>query len=282
MDHAAHTTPDVPPLSLVDGGPIPQLGLGVFTIPDDETERVVRTALDVGYRSVDTAAMYRNESGVGRGIAESGLSRDDVFVTTKLNNREHGYDAGLRALDASLGRLGLDYVDLYLIHWPLPAQDLYVETWRALERALADGKARAIGVSNFQISHLRRLLDECERTPSVNQIELHPEFPQAQLRAFHDEHGIRTEAWAPLAKGGELLGEQTITSLADKYGKTPAQIVLRWHVQLDNIVIPKSVTPSRIEENIQVFDFELAPDDMASIDALETGRRIGPNPDHMN
>jgi 2,5-diketo-D-gluconate reductase A len=269
---------DVPMITLNNGVQIPQLGFGVFLVPPEDTERVVSTALETGYRSIDTAAAYRNEEGVGKAIASSGLARDEVFVTTKLWNSDHGYDEALRAFDRSARRLGLDTVDLYLIHWPVPSVDRYVETWRALERLLGAGRVRAIGVSNFGADQLERLFAETGTVPAVNQIELHPYFPQAPLRALHTEHGIATEAWSPLAQGGELLSEPIITRLADRHGVCPAQVVLRWHLQLGNIVIPKSVTPERIRQNFDVFGFELSDADLAAIATLETGRRIGPDP----
>ncbi len=270
---------DVPAISLNNATQLPQVGLGVFQVGDSEVIDAVGEALRAGYRSIDTAAGYHNERGVGRAIAESGLSRAEVFVTTKLANGDHGRDRALRAFDASLGLLGLDYVDLYLIHWPRPHHDQYVETWRAFEKIYAEGRARAIGVSNFQIPHLRRLLDESDVVPALNQIELHPYLVQADLRAFHSEHGIVTEAWSPLAKGGRLLADPVVTTLAEKYARTPAQIVLRWHIQLGNVVIPKSVTPARISENIDIFDFELDPDDVEALADLDAGHRTGPDPD---
>ncbi len=262
-----------------NGVQAPQLGFGVFRVGDDQAVDVVTAALQAGYRSIDTAAGYFNERGVGQALARSGIPREELFVTTKLINDEHGHDRALRAFDASLDLLGLDYVDLYLIHWPIPHRDLYVETWRALEKIHADGRARSIGVSNFQIPHLRRLFDETDVVPAANQIELHPYLVQANLRAFHAEHGIVTEAWSPLAKGGDLLADLVVTALAEKYARTPAQIVLRWHIQLGNMVIPKSATPARIAENIDVFDFELDPDDIAAVSDLDRGHRTGPNPD---
>ena len=271
--------PDVPTISLNNGTHLPQLGLGVFHVGDAEAVDAVGTALREGYRSIDSAAGYHNERGVGEAIARSGLPRGHVFVTTKLANPDHGFDQALRAFDASLELLGLDYVDLYLIHWPRPRHDRYVETWRALEKIYADGRAKAIGVSNFQIPHLQRLLDETDIVPAANQIELHPYLTQPELRAFHAAHGIVTEAWSPLAKGGRLLADPVIVTIAEKYARTPAQIVLRWHIQLGNMVIPKSVTPARISENIDVFDFELAPDDVDAITELDSGHRTGPNPD---
>ncbi|MQA08730.1 MAG: aldo/keto reductase [Pseudonocardiaceae bacterium] len=269
---------NVPSITLNNGVQIPQLGFGVWQVPPEETAPAVEHALRSGYRSIDTAAAYGNEEGVGEAIKNSGLGRDELFVTTKLWNAHHGYDETLRAFDDSMGKLGLDHLDLYLIHWALPKRDRYVDTWKAFEKLHADGRIRAIGVSNFHAAHLQRLFDETEIVPAVNQIELHPNLPQAELRAFHARHNIATEAWSPLAQGG-LVKDPSLAGLAEKYGKTPAQVVLRWHIQLGNIVIPKSVTPSRIEENIDVFDFELADDDLAAIDALENNGRVGPNPD---
>jgi 2,5-diketo-D-gluconate reductase A len=271
----------VPNIRLNNGVSIPQFGYGVFQVEPDRTAEVVRLAFDAGYRHIDTAQMYGNEEGVGQGIRESGLSRDEIFVTTKLSNNRHGHDEAIAALDESLQKLGLEYVDLYLIHWPRPHADRYVETWRGFEKIASDGKARAIGVSNFQVPHLQRLAAETDTVPAVNQIELHPMLPQEQLRAYHREHGIATEAWSPIGKGGDLLREPRVVALAEKYGKSPAQVVLRWHIQLDNIVFPKSVTPSRIRENIDVFDFELDADDMSAISGLENGTRLGPDPDRF-
>ncbi|MGH3794773.1 MAG: aldo/keto reductase [Pseudonocardiaceae bacterium] len=268
---------DVPTTILNNGRQMPQLGFGVFLVPPEDTERVVSTALEAGYRSIDTAAAYRNEKGVGKAIASCGLPRDEVFVTTKLWNADHGYDQALRAFDRSAKRLGLDTVDLYLIHWPVPSADRYVETWKALEKLAAEGRVGAIGVSNFGPEQLQRLLAETGTVPTVNQVELHPYFQQAELRAMHAEHGIVTEAWSPLGQG-QVLGDATIVGLAEKYGVTPAQVVLRWHLQMGHIVIPKSVTPQRIRENLDVFGFELAHDDLAAIADLETDRRIGPDP----
>jgi 2,5-diketo-D-gluconate reductase A len=256
---------------------IPQLGFGVFQVPPQDAERVVSTALEMGYRSIDTAAAYQNEEGVGRAIASSGLPRDEIFVTTKLWNANHGYDQALRAFDASTQRLVLDTVDLYLIHWPVPTADRYVETWKALEKLAADGRVRAIGVSNFTVEHLRRLFAETGTVPAVNQIELHPHFQQTELRAEHAAHGIATEAWSPLGQGA-ALSDATITGLAKRHDVTPAQVVLRWHLQLGNIVIPKSVTPARIRENFDVFTFDLSTEDLSAIADLDTDRRIGPDP----
>ncbi|MGG7570524.1 aldo/keto reductase [Streptomyces sirii] len=268
----------VPSITLNNGIAMPQLGFGVWQVPDDEAATAVGHALDAGYRSIDTAAIYGNEEGTGKALSASGLPRDELFVTTKLWNSEQGYDATLRAFDASLAKLGLEYVDLYLIHWPLPARDAYVDTYKALEKIYTDGRAKAIGVSNFQPAHLERLLGETSVVPAVNQIELHPQFQQAESRAVHARHGIATEAWSPLGQGRGLLQDPTIARLAAKHGKTPAQVVLRWHVQLGNVVIPKSVTPSRIAENIDVFDFALDDADLTALAGLDTGNRLGPDP----
>ncbi|PWI41537.1 aldo/keto reductase [Streptomyces sp. ICBB 8177] len=272
----------VPFITLNNGVTMPQLGLGVWQVPDDEATRAVTTALDAGYRSIDTAAAYQNEEGTGKALASSGIPREDLFVTTKLWNADHGYDSALRAFDDSLKRLGLERVDLFLIHWPLPSRDLYLDTWRALEKVYADGRARAIGVSNFQLPHLRRLLDEATVVPAVNQIELHPYFQQAQARAFHAKHGIATEAWSPLGQGKGLLSDPVVESVAAKHGVTAAQAVLRWHLETGNVVIPKSVTPSRIAENIDVFGFELDADDLAAFAGLDRGERLGPDPAHFD
>ena len=269
---------EVPDVTLNNGVRMPQLGFGVFQVGDDEATAAVATALDCGYRSIDTAALYGNEHGVGVAVGASGIPREELFVTTKLWNADHGADRVRPAFERSLDKLGLDYVDLYLIHWPVPSKDLYVETWRAFERLHADGRVRAIGVSNFTAAQLRRLLHETDVVPAVNQIELHPGFQQPELRDLHREQGIVTEAWSPLGQGAALRSP-VITRLADRYGRTPAQVVLRWHLELGNVVIPKSVTPARIRENIAVFDFRLSPEDVREIAGLETGRRIGPDPD---
>ncbi|MFF7750838.1 aldo/keto reductase [Streptomyces sp. NPDC007971] len=268
----------VPPIILNNGVEMPQLGYGVWQVPDDEAERAVATALEAGYRSIDTAAIYGNEEGTGKAIAASGVPREDVFVTTKLWNKDQGYDATLRAFDTSLAKLGLDYVDLYLIHWPLPSRDTYVDTYKAFEKLYADGRAKAIGVSNFLPGHLRRLIAETSVVPAVNQIELHPHLQQHESRALHAEQGVATEAWSPLGQGKGLLEVPAIVAIAQKHQRTAAQIVLRWHLQLGNVVIPKSVTPSRIRENIAVFDFSLDDEDLAAISALNEDRRIGPDP----
>ena len=268
----------VPTITLDNGVEIPQLGLGVWQIEDDIVTDVVTTAFETGYRHIDTAAAYGNEAGVGRAIAASGLPREDLFITTKLWNSDQGYDTTLAAFDASLKELGLEYLDLYLIHWQSLQRDKYVETWKAFEQLYADKRIRAIGVSNFHEPALRRLFEETTVRPAVNQIELHPALPQDELRAFNAENDIVTQAWSPLAQG-ELLSQPALKTLADKHGKTPAQVVIRWHLQLGNVVIPKSKTPSRIQENFAVFDFQLDNDDMAAIADLETGVRTGGDPD---
>jgi 2,5-diketo-D-gluconate reductase A len=268
----------VPSLVMNNGLEIPQLGFGVFLVPPEETKQAVAESLKTGYRLIDTAQGYKNEEGVGAAIAESDESRDELFITTKLTNSEQGYDNALAAFDGSMKKLGLDVLDLFLIHWPLPMFDQYVETWRAFEKLLADGRVRSIGVSNFEIPHLERLLAETNVTPAVNQVELHPEFPQEELRAFHEEHGILTESWGPLGQGKGLLESPPIVEVAQRKGRTPAQVVLRWHVQLGSVVIPKSVHPDRIQENINVFDFELDDADMAEISKVRTGQRLGDDP----
>ncbi|QHV89227.1 oxidoreductase [Streptomyces violascens] len=261
---------------------MPQLGFGVWQVPDDEAFTAVGAALDAGYRSIDTAAAYGNEEGTGKAIARSGIPREELFVTTKLWNSDHGYDAALRAFDSSLEKLGLDHVDLYLIHWPLPAKDTAVDTYKALEKIHSEGRARAIGVSNFLPEHLERLIDATSIIPAVNQIELHPHLQQRAAREYHDEQGITTEAWSPLGQGKGLLEVPAIVAIARKHHVTPAQVVLRWHVQLGNVAIPKSVTPSRIVENIDIFSFELDDEDMAAIRALNEDRRLGPDPAELN
>ncbi|WP_017587043.1 aldo/keto reductase [Nocardiopsis ganjiahuensis] len=271
----------VPGITLNNGLRIPQLGFGVWQVPDDAVVEAVSHALAAGYRSIDTAAAYGNEAGVGEALRRSGLEREDVFVTTKLANSDQGYDATLRAFDASLGRLGLDVLDLYLIHWPLPQRDLYVPTWKAMERLYAEGRVRAIGVSNFQRPHLERVMEEGGIAPMVNQIELHPLLTQEELRAFGAERNIATEAWSPLGQG-ELLSHPLIAELARAHGRTPAQILLRWHIQLGNVVIPKSVTPERIRSNFEVFDFELPGAEVARISALNENHRFGPDPDSFD
>lgn len=265
-------------ITLNNGVEMPQLGLGVWRVSDDDAQAAVATALNAGYRSIDTAKLYANEAGVGRAVHDSGIPREELFITTKLWNSDQGYDQARRAFDASLERLGMHYVDLYLIHWPMPAVNKYVDTWKALEKIYAEGRARAIGVSNFTIETLDRLLAETDVRPAINQIELHPYLSQTKLRTANAASGIATEAWSPLGQGKGLLDDPVVTELAGKHQRTPAQVVLRWHLQLGNVVIPKSVTPSRIAENIDVFDFSLDPGDMERIAALDQGRRLGPDP----
>jgi diketogulonate reductase-like aldo/keto reductase len=272
---------NVPHLTLNNGIEIPQLGFGVFKVPSGQTKEVVLAALKTGYRHIDTARLYGNEAEVGEAVRESGLDRDEVFVTTKVWNDDQGYDATMRAFDASMGRLGFDVLDLFLIHWPVPHQDLYLDTWRAMEKLYRDGRIRAIGVSNFNPDHLRRLVDETDVVPVLNQVELHPYLQQEEVRKTDESLDVLTEAWGPIARGGELLTDPVVVRLADKHGKTPAQVVLRWHVELGNMVIPKSVTPSRIEENFDVFSFELDEEDMAAIAELDRGERTGPDPDEL-
>ncbi|ALG15301.1 aldo/keto reductase [Kibdelosporangium phytohabitans] len=258
---------------------MPQLGFGVWQVPDRDASAVVTTAIETGYRSIDTAAAYGNEQGVGKAVAN--FPREQLFVTTKLDNSDQGYDETLRAFDSSMARLGLDYLDLYLIHWPLPAQNRYVETWKALIRLADEGRVTAIGVSNFQPAHLERIINETGRVPAVNQIELHPFLQQNELREVHTKLGIATEAWSPLASGGDLLAHPTIVAIAKRAGRTPAQVVLRWHLQLGNVVIPKSVTPRRIAENFDITDFELSESDVTELATLDKGHRTGPHPDKV-
>jgi 2,5-diketo-D-gluconate reductase A len=272
----------VPTVVLNDGHSIPQLGFGVFQIDPAETAEAVSNALEVGYRHIDTAEMYGNERGVGEAVRASGLDRSEVFITSKLNNGYHRPDDARRAFEGTLTELGFDYVDLFLIHWPLPT--LYggdfVSTWKTLQEFRADGRARSIGVSNFQVEHLQRLASESDQSPAVNQIELHPYLLNEQLRTYDYAHGIATEAWSPIAQGG-VLDDPAITAIADRLGKSPAQVVLRWHIQRGNVVFPKSTTPARIKENFELFDFQLEADAIAEIDALDKGEagRTGPNPD---
>ncbi|MFE0250892.1 aldo/keto reductase [Streptomyces sp. NPDC059010] len=268
----------VPPIILNNGVEMPQLGLGVSQMPDDEAEQAVATALEAGYRSIDTAAIHGNEEGTGRAITASGVAREDIFVTAKLRNSDQGYDSALRAFDVSLEKLGLDYIDLYLIHWPLPARGTCVDTYKAFEKLHADGRVRAIGVANFLPEHLERLIAETSVVPAVNQIELHPHLQQQASRDFHAEQGIATQAMAPLGQGKGLLEVPAIVAIAQKHGRTPAQIVLRWHLQIGNAVLPESVTPSRIKEDIEVFDFTLDDEDLAAFRALNEDLRIGPDP----
>lgn len=273
---------NVPAIELNDGTRIPQLGFGVYQVEPDETAGAVKTALDIGYRHIDTAEMYRNEAGVGQGVRDSGLDRADVYITSKLNNGFHEPDAARRAFDETLSKLGFDYVDLFLIHWPLPT--LYggdfVSTWKTLEEFKNDGRAKSIGVSNFQVPHLERLAAETDTVPAVNQIEVHPYFVNEEVRRYGAEHGIVTEAWSPIAQG-KVLDDPVVTRIAESVGRTPAQVVLRWHIQRGDVVFPKSVTPKRIEENFALFDFELNDSDVKALSALDKGEpgRTGPNPD---
>lgn len=271
--------PNVPTVTLNNGVEIPQLGFGVWQVPPEQVKDVVLTAFETGYRSIDTAAAYRNEKGVGQAVAASGLSREEVFITTKLANPEQGYDSTMAAFEESINQLGLDYVDLYLIHWPQPTKDRYVETWQAFEKLQADGRVRAIGVSNFHAPHLDRLAAETNVTPVLNQIELHPNLPQNELREYHAAHGIATEAWSPLAARNNLVEDPTITAIAAAVGKTPAQVILRWHLQIGVIVIPRSTNTERIATNFDIFDFELTADHMRAIGGLDNGGRTGGNPD---
>jgi 2,5-diketo-D-gluconate reductase A len=272
----------VPTITLNNGVEIPQLGFGVYQVPPEETAEAVQAALEVGYRHIDTAEMYRNEKGVGEGIRNSGVPREEVFVTSKLNNGFHARADALRAFDQSLADLGFDYLDLFLIHWPLPGIDVdFVETWKAMEEIYHSGRAKAVGVSNFNAHHLGRLFAETEVRPAVNQIEVHPYLAQDDLRGFDAEHEIATEAWSPIAQG-KVLDDPAVLRVAERTGRTPAQVTLRWHVQRGDIVFPKSVTRSRIEENFALFDFQLTEDDMREITALDRGERTGPDPETFN
>ncbi|MCU1597799.1 MAG: 2,5-diketo-D-gluconate reductase [Actinomycetota bacterium] len=271
----------VPNITLNNGVEIPQLGFGVFQIEPAETEKATLDALEVGYRHIDTAEMYGNEKEVGLAVRGSGLKREDIFVTSKLNNGFHAHDAALKAFDGTLEALGFDYLDLFLIHWPLPAVGDFVETWKALEEIHKTGRVRAIGVSNFQPDHIRRLLDQTDTVPAVNQIEAHPYLTQDDVRAFDFDNDIATEAWSPIAQG-KVLGDPVIQNIADRVGKTTAQVTLRWHIQRGDIVFPKSVTHSRVVENFEIFDFELTKDDLVAITALNKNERTGPDPDEFN
>jgi 2,5-diketo-D-gluconate reductase A len=272
----------VPTIPLNNGVTIPQLGFGVFQIKPEETRQATLDALEVGYRHIDTAEMYGNEKEVGQAVRDSGLDRDEIFVTSKLNNGFHAHADALQAFDQTLADLGFDHLDLFLVHWPLPGIDVdFVETWKAMEEIYRSGRARAIGVSNFAVHHLNRLIAATDVRPAVNQIEIHPYLAQDELRAFDAEHEIATEAWSPIAQG-KVLDDPTIVRVADRVGKTPAQVTLRWHVQRGEIVFPKSVTRSRVEENFAIFDFELSDDDMREISSLDRGERTGPDPDTFN
>ena len=279
------TATTIPTIELNDGASIPQLGFGVFQIPPPDTARATEAALEAGYRHIDTAEMYGNERGVGEAVRASGLARDEVFITSKLNNGFHEPDAARREFDRTLVALGMDHVDLFLIHWPLPMHygGDFVSTWKTLEEFKADGRARSIGVSNFEIAHLERILGESDTVPAVNQIEAHPYLLNDRVRTFGESHGIATEAWSPIAKG-QVMDDPVIGAIADELGRTPPQVTLRWHVQRGSIVFPKSTTPARIEENMHIFDFELSADQMAEIDGLDQGEagRTGPHPDTMS
>jgi 2,5-diketo-D-gluconate reductase A len=270
----------VPIVKLNNAVAMPRIGFGTFRMVPEQASTCVRSALEAGYRLVDTAASYGNEAAVGEALASSGVPRQDVFVTTKVWNADHGYANALRAFEASRSLLRLDFIDLYLIHWPVPARDMYLDTWKALERLYAEGLVRAIGVSNFTQRHLDRLLAAANVVPAVNQVELHPGFPQEELRDFNREHGITTQAWSPLGQGKGLLDDPVVRQVAERNGRTPAQVVLRWHLQSGVAAIPKSVTPQRIRENLSVFDFALTAADMAGLSAVSSGQdRLGPDPE---
>jgi 2,5-diketo-D-gluconate reductase A len=271
----------VPTIKLNDGVEIPQLGFGVFQVPPEDTKKATLEALEVGYRHIDTAEMYGNEKGVGEAVAESGIPRDEIFVTSKLNNSFHAREDALGAFDTTMETLGFESLDLFLIHWPLPAVGGFVETWKAMEEMKASGRVRSIGVSNFQPAHLQRLFDETETVPSVNQIEVHPYLTNEVARAFNTEHGIATEAWSPIAQGG-VLTDPVITEIAERVSRSAAQVTLRWHIQRGDIVFPKSVTRSRVEENFALFDFELTDADIDAIAKLNRDERTGPDPDTFN
>ncbi|MBT2552298.1 aldo/keto reductase [Arthrobacter sp. ISL-5] len=279
--NTGHATTPIPTVTLNNGVRMPQLGFGVFQVSDDDTTAAVSAALAAGYRSIDTAAIYGNEAGTGRALAESGIAREELFVTSKVWVADFGYDATLAAYESSLEKLGLEYLDLYLIHWPAPATDGYLESWRALEKLLRDGRVRAIGVSNFLPEHLEKVVGLGGTVPAVNQVELHPALQQGDVAGSNAAHGVATEAWSPLAQGA-VLGEPSVTAIAADHGVTPAQVILRWHLQQGRIIIPKSVTPARIRENLDVFGFELADTELAAIDALERDGRTGPHPAEFN
>ncbi|GGR31810.1 aldo/keto reductase [Agromyces mediolanus] len=272
---SAHRAPLLP---LADGAEIPQLGFGLYKVPAEDAARLALAAIDAGYRHLDTAAFYANEAEVGRAVREAPVPREELFVTSKVWKDDNGYDETLRAFDASMGRFGLEGIELYLIHWPVPSTDRYVDSWRALVRLRDEGRVRSIGVANFHAHHVERLIAETGEAPVVNQVELHPWLPQAELRAYDAAHGILTEAWSPLARG-RVLDDPVLAGIAAKHGRTPAQIVLRWHVQLGNVVIPKASSPERIRENLDVFGFALDGEDLAAIGGLESGERTGRDPD---
>ena len=274
-------TTAIPSLTLNNGVDMPQVGFGVFQVPNEETATAVAAALKAGYRSIDTAAVYGNEEGVGKALAESGVAREELFITSKLWIADLGYEQTLKAFDASLERLGLDYLDLYLIHWPAPARDLYIDSWKALEKLYAEKRIRAIGVSNFQPAHLEKLIEASDIVPAVNQVELHPALQNREVIAANAKHGIVTEAWSPLAQGA-MLTDDTILAIAGSHNVTAAQVILRWHLQEGRVIIPKSVTPSRIAANLDLFGFELTGDELARIDALDRDGRTGPHPDQLN
>ncbi len=272
------TPPPSPLLPLADGAAIPQLGYGLYKVPAADAGALCRSAIEIGYRHLDTAAFYGNERETGQAVREASVPRDELFVTSKVWKDDNGYDSTLRAFDESMQRFGLDALDLYLIHWPVPSTDRYVDTWRALVRLQQDGRVRSIGVANFHAHHLERIIGETGVAPVVNQVELHPWLPQTALRAFHDANGIRTEAWSPLARG-RILDDPTLAAIASKHDRSVAQVTLRWHVQLGNIVIPKASSPERQRENLDVFDFALDDDDLAAIGTLESGERTGRDPE---
>lgn len=274
-------TTAIPSLTLNNGVDMPQVGFGVFQVPNEETATAVAAALKAGYRSIDTAAVYGNEEGVGKALAESGVAREELFITSKLWIADLGYEQTLKAFDESLERLGLDYLDLYLIHWPAPARDLYVDSWKALEKLYAEKKIRAIGVSNFQPAHLEKLIEASDIVPAVNQVELHPALQNREVIAANTKHGIVTEAWSPLAQGA-MLTDDTILAIAESHNVTAAQVILRWHLQEGRVIIPKSVTPARIAANLDLFGFELTGDELAMINALDRDGRTGPHPDQLN
>ena len=269
-----------PSIQLNNGDWMPQLGLGVYKVEQDIAVDLVRMALDAGYRRIDTAALYDNEAEIGAGIRRSGFAREELFVTTKIWNDRQGYDNALEAIDESLQRLNIDYIDMLLIHWPCPKQNLFVETWQAFEKALEGGKIRGIGVSNFNPHHLDELLSKTNIVPALNQVELHPALQQADVRRYNSEHGIATEAWSPLGRG-RFGDNPVLTEIASRHGKSVAQVIIRWHIELGNLVIPKTSNPERLKENIDVFDFTLSPEDMAAIATLNNGERVGPNPDDL-